>query len=188
MKNRTKTMSHTQLETLLNRLHLDHSKRSHVQEQYVRQKAGHYGESIADHYLQYLPQKHYLTIQDLRLFDGIHFFQIDAMVLCPEFILILEVKNYKGKLIFDLEHQQLFRKYNDQKDTFPDPFLQVEHQAIQLQRWLAQFNFPEIPICSFIVVASPNTVIKTHGRDRQQFNNRIVRAKNIYHSVTSSRP
>ncbi|WP_163528709.1 nuclease-related domain-containing protein [Halobacillus ihumii] len=180
MKKRSKTLPHLRLERLLDRLPPDYSNRGDIQEQFLKQTAGHFGETTADFYLQYLPGEQYRIIQDLRLFDGIQHFQIDALILCTEFILILEVKNLKGKLIFDLEHSQLFRELNGKKDIFPDPFLQVGHQTIQLSRWLNQFNFPSIPIDSFIVVANPNTIIKTHGRDPQQLKSKIIRAKKLY--------
>ncbi|UOR13461.1 nuclease-related domain-containing protein [Halobacillus amylolyticus] len=187
MKKRTKTLTHSQLETLLNRLLPAHFKRSDVEAQFLKQSAGHFGESTADHYLKYLPHDRYHVIQDLRLFDGIQYFQIDALIICTEFLLILEVKNYKGKLIFDFEHNQLFREHNGPKDIFADPFLQVEHQEIQLERWLDQFNFPALPIQSFVVVANPNTIIKTHGRDPLRLKHRIVRAKKLYTMIETTR-
>ncbi|UOR13855.1 nuclease-related domain-containing protein [Halobacillus amylolyticus] len=180
-----KTTQHKQLASLLGRLPLAHSKRSDVQEQYSIRSAGHSGETTADHFLQYLHSEEYHVIQDIRLFDGIQHFQIDCLVLTPFFLLILEVKNFRGKLIFDFEHHQLFRIFEGKKETFPDPFLQVEHQSYQLKMWLDQFNFPEIPTHSFVVVTNPKTVIKTHGPDPEGRKRRIIRPKQSPSSVTS---
>ncbi|WP_269749135.1 nuclease-related domain-containing protein [Halobacillus mangrovi] len=100
---------------------------------------------------------------------------------------MLEVKNYRGELIFDFDHHQLFRKFNGVKDLFPDPFLQVEHQTRHLSRWLGLFGFPEIPISPLIVVASPKTAIETFGKDSFYLIKRIVRPKNLISRVEEMR-
>ncbi|NIK29347.1 hypothetical protein FHS45_002448 [Thalassobacillus devorans] len=183
MKIRSKTIEHLQLEALLRRLPPSHKKWSEVESHLLRHSAGHFGETTADVYLQYLPRNRYHVLQDLRLFDGIRHFQIDALIITTSFILIMEVKNLRGKLIFDLEHHQLFRTYQEKQDIFPDPFLQVEHQTLQLTRWLQTAQFPDIPIHSFILIANPNTTIKTHGRDTQQYKRRIIRPKLLFSEV-----
>lgn len=176
-------MEHLQLEALLPRLHPTHKKWSEVESHLLRHSAGHFGETTADVYLQYLSHDRYHILQDLRLFDGIRHFQIDALILAPSFILILEIKNLRGKLIFDLEHHQLLRTYQKKQDIFPDPFLQVKHQTLQLTRWMQAFQLPETPIHSFIIIANPNTTIKTQGRDMQQLKRRIIRPKLLYSEV-----
>ncbi|WP_163528702.1 nuclease-related domain-containing protein [Halobacillus ihumii] len=180
-----RTTQHKQIASLLERLPPSHSKRSDVQEQYAIRSAGHFGETTTDHFLQYLHSNKYHVIQDLRLFDGIQHFQIDCLILTPSYLLILEVKNLRGKLIFDFEHHQLLRVFEGKKETFPDPFLQVEHQCHQLRMWLDQFGLPEIPINSFVVVANSRTVIKTHGSDLEGRKRRIIRPKQIIPSVTN---
>ncbi|KHE68153.1 nuclease-related domain-containing protein, partial [Halobacillus sp. BBL2006] len=115
---RQKTSELLQLETLLQRLSAKHPMYEQVHEQLLRLTAGHFGETAMDFYLMYLP-KGYHVVQDVRLFDGIQHFQIDALIITQKFLLILEVKNFKGKLIFYFEHQQLFRLANGVKDIFP---------------------------------------------------------------------
>ncbi|WP_079525551.1 nuclease-related domain-containing protein [Halobacillus hunanensis] len=178
MNKREKTLQHLQLEAGLNRLPSDHPRYTEIHETFLKQSAGYFGETTLDFYLQYLPD-HYQVIRDIRLFDGIHYCQLDAIVLCPEFILILEVKNFKGELCFDLEWNQLFRTHNEQKDIFPDPFLQVEHQKRQLHRWLERVHFPPIPIHSFIVISNPHTIISVKGSDDDHLRRKIVRAKSL---------
>ncbi|MCP3029112.1 hypothetical protein [Halobacillus sp. A5] len=63
---------------LYHRLLPDHPKRSDVQAQFLKSSAGHYGETTADHYLQYLSSDTFRVLKDLLLFDGISSFQIDA--------------------------------------------------------------------------------------------------------------
>ncbi|UOR10366.1 nuclease-related domain-containing protein [Halobacillus amylolyticus] len=181
---RSKTLQHMQLEAVLNRLSSEKPIYNEVHEHLLKQSAGHFGETTLDFYLQYLPE-HFHVAQDIRLFDGIHYFQIDALVICPDFILILEVKNFKGELTFDLEWNQLSRVYNGQKDIFPDPFLQVEHQTRQLTRWLERFSFPSVPIYSFIVISNPYTTIAVQGQDPANLKKRIVRPKNLLTKMES---
>ncbi|MFC7061937.1 nuclease-related domain-containing protein [Halobacillus seohaensis] len=177
------TPEHIQLEVLHTRMLQDHFKRSDIQTQLLKQSAGHFGETTTDHFLQYITQENYHVMLDLQLFDGISYFQIDALVVTREFLLILEVKNFKGELTFDFDHNQLFRKIDDHQDIFPDPFLQVEHQSLQLTRWLGRYDFPEVPIHSFVVITNPKTVIKTQGSDLNDRKNRIVRAKRIIPAI-----
>ncbi|MGI8314778.1 nuclease-related domain-containing protein [Halobacillus mangrovi] len=184
---RHKTEEHLQIETLLNRLPLTHPQRNEIHEQFLKQSAGYYGETNTDHYLRYLPKETYHTLHDVRLFDGIQHFQMDALVVTPELLILLEVKNYKGKLVFDFDHNQLFREFNGIQDLFPDPFLQVEHQTIQLSRWLGMYGFPEIPISSLIIVASSKTEIETYGKDFSHLKKRIVRPKNLISRVEQVR-
>ncbi|WP_369793239.1 nuclease-related domain-containing protein [Halobacillus sp. BBL2006] len=77
---------------------LGHPNENKLQEQLLKTNAGFAGESTADHYLRYLPSTEFQCLTDLQLFDGIQYFQMDALVFSPKCLLILEVKNYKGNL------------------------------------------------------------------------------------------
>lgn len=107
---RTKSNQHRQLESLMNRVSSINPQWNSIHEKFLKMSAGLADETTADHYLRYLPSSEFHPITDLQLYDGIQHFQVDALVVNPKFLLILEVKNYKGELIFDLEHHQLFRK------------------------------------------------------------------------------
>ncbi|ARI75922.1 nuclease-related domain-containing protein [Halobacillus mangrovi] len=166
----------------MNRVSTDNPHWTTLHEQFLKMSAGLAGETTADHYLRYLPSSEFQPLIDLQLYDGIQHFQVDALVVNPKLLLIIEVKNYKGELIFDLEHHQLFRKIDSKTDIFPDPFLQVEIQTLQLTRCLQHYNFPPLPIYSLIVIANPNTAIQTLDMDQQNLK-RIIRAKQLPFAV-----
>ncbi|MBA2175114.1 NERD domain-containing protein [Halobacillus locisalis] len=176
--NRRKSNQHAQMEALGGRIHPDHPCSGEITEQILKYDAGFSGESMTDQFLAYLPP-HFKLSQNVSLHDGIQHFQMDALLSNQHFLLNLEVKNYKGALTFDLEHRQLFRQVDDRHDVFPDPFLQIEHQSIQLNRWLQRFDFPPIPIYSLVVLSNPYSSYITTGEDRDGLKKKIVRAKGL---------
>ncbi|TGB03880.1 NERD domain-containing protein [Halobacillus salinus] len=151
-----------------------------LQEELLKIASGHHGEKNTDYYLQYTPD-HMTHLKDIRLFDGIQHFQVDSLLTSDSHLTIIDVKNHKGKLIFDFDNQQLIRDYKGQKDYYTDPFIQVEHHKLQLTRWLHHHNFPQVPIEPYIIISNPQTVLKTHGRDAHGYKNRIIRAKRLPH-------
>ncbi|WP_082235099.1 nuclease-related domain-containing protein [Halobacillus massiliensis] len=174
-------MPHLQVSTLFRRLPREHPLFSEIESEFLKQSAGHYGENTVYHFLHYLPSD-YLILKDLHLFDGHNHFQIDFLVISKNFLLIIEVKNFKGELIFDFDNSQLLRRLAETLEVFPDPFLQVEHQKIQLAQWLALYDFGNIPIYSFIAIANPNTKIETLGNQPCK-KERLVRAKGLVSAV-----
>lgn len=82
--------------------------------------AGYRGEQSLDYYLGFLTN--YFILHDLRLPDRDHHFQLDTLLISPYFILILEVKNISGTLIFDDHFKQLIRVTPEKEEGFgPDP-------------------------------------------------------------------
>ncbi|WP_082919413.1 nuclease-related domain-containing protein [Cytobacillus oceanisediminis] len=64
------------------------------------------GEEAVDYFLKDLPE--FIIVKDTRLSNGNgDFFQIDMLLLCPIFLLILEIKNISGTLYFDPAFNQL---------------------------------------------------------------------------------
>lgn len=175
---RSKSEELLQLEVALKRISANSSFYAAIKEDLLKQASGHHGERNVDYYLQYAPA-HVEHIQDVRLFDGIQYFQIDSLLTSNDQLFIMDVKNHKGKLIFDFDNQQLIREYAGQKDYFQDPFIQAEHHKIQLTRWLHHHHFPSIHIEPYIILSNPHTISKTHGRDIHHYKKRIVRAKRL---------
>ncbi|MDN4524125.1 nuclease-related domain-containing protein [Fictibacillus fluitans] len=158
MKNRKIPIHIRKLEALLRRLPPEHAKRREIEEQLARRMAGYRGEQSLDYYLGFLQD--YFILQDLRLPNGDYHFQLDAILISPYFILILEVKNISGTLIFDDHFKQLIRVTPEKEEGFPDPILQVERHREQLRSWLLGQKFEKIPIETLVVISYPNTVIK----------------------------
>jgi hypothetical protein len=88
------------LEALLRRLPKNHVKRTKIMEELSRRWAGYKGEASLDFHLRNLDEKNYLILHDLNLPDGKYNCQIDALLLSPNFALIIEIKNMTGKLTY----------------------------------------------------------------------------------------
>ncbi|WP_394219381.1 nuclease-related domain-containing protein [Halobacillus trueperi] len=178
---REKSLEILKLESLLHRIPIPHPLREEIANHLGRLSAGHFGESTADHYMKYLPGK---SLQDIRLHDGVRPFQIDALLLFEKCLVILEVKNYKGELQFDFDHRKLTRAIEEKSEIFQDPFVQVELQKFQLQRWIERSGFPSIPIHSFIVIANPNAFLTFQGQDRNK-RKRVLLVKQLPTHLTA---
>ncbi len=88
------------MEALLRRLPASHSKRVLIENDLAKRKAGFRGEEAVDYFLKHLNE--FTIIHDIRLAGGNDdFFQIDALLLYSNFILILEIKNISGTIYFD---------------------------------------------------------------------------------------
>lgn len=131
------------------------STRNEVENRFKRCMAGFRGEQSITYFLDYLPDEEFLIFHNLRLFDKIHYFQIDWLIMCSRFSLILEVKNISGKLTIDHGLWQMIREIDGQTDIFDDPVLQAERLTEQLRKWLKQrFEIPDFPVESRVVITS----------------------------------
>lgn len=149
------------LQALLRRLPLNHIIRTKIEEEYAKSMAGYRGEKSVDYHLRPLFNKDFLVLHDIRLLRNEQYFQMDIVILTRRYILILEVKNMSGTLCFDQTFKQLIRTINGREESFPDPIIQVRRQQKNLQKWLSDHKFPELPIHSFIVISNPATILKT---------------------------
>ncbi|MGC4376588.1 nuclease-related domain-containing protein [Fictibacillus sp. Mic-4] len=169
-KERKKSLKIQKLEALLRRLPTSYPKRKSIEDELARRSAGLYGENSLDFHLSFLSDERYHILHDVRLLDHKdRYFQIDSLLISPYFLLILEVKNYSGTLTFDQISNQLIRENNGVVECFPDPFLQVRRQMLQLEWWLQKNKFPQLPIASFIVISNPHTLLKAIPNDPKIF-------------------
>ncbi|PKR83966.1 NERD domain-containing protein [Heyndrickxia camelliae] len=155
------------LEILLRRLHPLHSKMAIINEEYHKIRAGYLGEKSLDYFLSFLPEKQYYIFHYLRLPYQNHHFQIDTLILSPNFITILEVKNISGIITFDYNFNQLIRTKNGVEQAFQDPVSQVNRHQFQLKNFLQSSKFPNIPIIPQVVISNTSTLIKTEGQPRR---------------------
>lgn len=171
-----------QLEALFRRLPADHPKRNAISETLAKYKAGYKGEQAIDYPLSFLPDKEYSILHDIRLFDQDHYFQIDTLILSSRFILLLEIKNITGTLLFDSEFNQLIRISEQKSEGFPDPILQMKRQEKQLQKWLNLYGFSALKIESLIVISTPRTIIKTSSH-KQNFSRKVIHSANLPNKI-----
>lgn len=116
------------LPRLLVRLPNHHASYEDIHLYHYQKKAGYGGEKRVDGYLKKSSDKKKLIIGDLQL--GPRSCQIDTLVLTPYFILILEVKNFSGKLVFD-EKSFHMKQYNRDEKL-------VGHNSPVTQAWHAR--------------------------------------------------
>ncbi|HEY2419799.1 MAG TPA: nuclease-related domain-containing protein, partial [Neobacillus sp.] len=66
--------------------------------------SGYQGEKTLNYFLGLIPEKKYHIFHGLRLPIGKYYFQIDAILLSPKLIILLEAKNNSGTLTIE-KHQ-----------------------------------------------------------------------------------
>ncbi|MBM7648716.1 ribosomal protein L37AE/L43A [Bacillus ectoiniformans] len=168
IKEREIPLSILKCQALLRRLPPDHPQYPFIQENLRKQIAGYRGEQAIDFPLSYLDEKTYSILHSTRLKGKQHYFQMDTIVICARFILILEVKNMAGTLFFDREYNQLIRTKDGEEMTLADPILQASRQEEELGNWCRKHRFPEIPILSFVVISHPATRISSSSTHLHQ--------------------
>ncbi|MFT4417299.1 nuclease-related domain-containing protein [Fredinandcohnia humi] len=159
-KERKKPIAIPMLEALIRRLPTDHPKIPLLHKELAKRKKGYKGEMALDYYLRFLPNKKYSILHDIRLPDSENFFQIDTLLVSPNFLLILEVKNISGTLLFDDDFKQMIRILNNEEEGMASPFLQARRHRYQLQGWLEERKLSNPPIVYLVVISNPKTIIK----------------------------
>ncbi len=160
----------------MNRLEDDLVKQS-LELEIGKMTAGFRGEDSINYFLNMLPNKKEChVLHDLRIPHESTFFQIDTLILNPNYFLIIEVKNISGNLFFDHTFNQLLRTKNGIEEPFQDPIPQVERQKYQLEHWLRKNKFPTVPIETLVVMTHSQSVLKTND-----VSSRI--SKKVIHSV-----
>ncbi|MDM5200438.1 nuclease-related domain-containing protein [Fictibacillus enclensis] len=162
------------MEALLRRIPDYHPKRKDIEVRFSKYMGGYRGEESLDYPLGFLPNKESYILHDLRLWDGARYFQIDTLIITPAFILVLEVKNFLGMLVFDQEFSQLICLSEEKEESFPDPLLQVKRHENQLNVWLNHHRFDKIAIESLVVISSPYTLIKNSINPQTRLNEKVL--------------
>ncbi len=172
------------LVVLKGRLPVRHSKHPFVISEHSLKEAGYRGEKALDYQLDYLPEKDFLILQDLRL-PGVlgRFFQIDSLLLNPHFFLLLEAKNYAGTVTFVPEFNQLIQRKGDLEKGYKDPIIQVKKQQEHLHYWLAKHQFPALPTSFFITISNPRTIIKAPPAYKEALE-KVVHAEVLTDKIT----
>ncbi|WP_169802769.1 nuclease-related domain-containing protein [Neobacillus soli] len=147
------------LEALINgRLAYLHPIWPEVMNEYKRRLAGQRGEKSMYFHLSMLSESKYQIYHGIRLLYRGFYFQIDFLVLCGAFALVLEVKNRSGELEFEKEFNQVTCKKNGQKERINNPVSQAKLQARKLRGWLRDHNI-ELPVHYLFVNSNEKTII-----------------------------
>lgn len=165
-KYRTKPYSLLCYEALFRRLKKPYRLNKTLQEDYLSFLSGFRGEKNADYTLSIFPHKNSQIYQDLRLQNKQFNFQIDSLLITQSFILILEIKNLKGEVEYNVTSQQLIQNDGVKRKGYKSPILQAETQKMHLTTWLQRINFPPIPIETIAVISNPSTILNNNGNQQ----------------------
>lgn len=178
MKVRNKPYNVLVYEALFRRLLERHRGNKVINTDYQRYYAGYRGEKSVDYKLKIIPHKKYLYLLGLRLNNHSLFFQLDTLILTKKFICILEIKNYKDRLIYDSDQKQLIQVVGDQEICYKDPILQAETQKMNLNYWLETRGIVGFPIETLVISANPSTII-TNAQNDPSFYTTFIHAENL---------
>jgi hypothetical protein len=156
---------------LLYRLPRNHPSRPVIEKDLKAMLKGYYGEKECDYYLGLLPEDQYYIFHGLQLTDKKPF-QMDLLLLCQAFALIVEVKNIK-KLIFQKGSDHVTIEFNNEKEGISNPIQQVKRQKIQFDNWLAKAQIRGVPVERIVAISKNSTVIETTPDNLQIFNELI---------------
>jgi hypothetical protein len=94
---------------------------------------------------------------------------MDILLISPKRVILLEIKNISGIVVFGDPSNQLIRIKDDLEKGFENPITQMRRQRFQLSKWLSKNNFRLPPIKCFVIVSNPSTIIKSASRDSNLF-------------------
>lgn len=160
VKKRDKPLYLMQLQSLNRRLLANHDRKPEIELAKIRELTGLKGERTLDFPLSFLDPNKYRILHQLRLHDQQGYFQIDSLVLQQNFILILEVKNWFGTIVFGPNHQVKRIDDIEKEEGFPNPVKQAKLQQHRLQRWIRAHYSLKLPIIYLVVIAKPSTLIE----------------------------
>lgn len=150
-----------QLEALSRRLPCNHKMKKRIETDLRRKLTGLRGEKEVDYPLGFLEEDAYYILHDLRLPDQNGYFQIDTLIISRKYILILEVKNWYGTVLFG-ENGQVTRVGDDGvEEGFSNPISQSKIQQFRMRKWLESHSFYGLPVTYLVVMSFPSTLIKS---------------------------
>lgn len=188
-KEREKPLIIFKLESLFPRTKLDfHLQREKMEEDLRKFYSGYRGEQSLDYHFNFLEDGDYIFFHGLRLpwKNGLYF-QIDSLLLTPNVIIMLEVKNIKGTIFFNLPVKQMIRTLDGKEEAFPCPTIQSNRHVMQLNDWLRKNHFPNIPILAYVVFSNSSTILKTDPAHQNIFE-KVITSANMPYKINSNRP
>lgn len=178
LRQRHKPRPLQKLEVMTSRLPSHFKHLPTMQADLAQRISGYLGEKKVDYHLGPITRK-YTVLHDvyLELPYG-NSVQIDTLIITPYAIFIIEIKNYKGTIIFDTLLGQLIRDDGEKETGFKYPITQAGNHQLQLENWLHDHHFPNVPIHYFIAIADPSTIVKAEG-DKQAIAKVVTHAAHL---------
>ncbi|KUP07292.1 hypothetical protein Q73_09965 [Bacillus coahuilensis m2-6] len=155
-----------QLSSLKNRLHPSNSNLASVYSDIEKREAGHKGEKIAEYYVRLIDSEQINIFHGLRLRTPKgHFFQIDLLLVSPQFHILFEVKYQRGNLQLNPQTKEYTQELNGEVKKIANPFEQSNLHAYLLKLWLDARGVQEVPIYHYIVNAHPQSFFTINPSD-----------------------
>ena len=149
------------LEALLARIHPNHPQFTKLEQELKRQQAGDFGEKYIMNELQTLPNN--VRLLHNVVLPTVLAIQIDILIITPNGIILLEVKNIKGNVLLKNNPRQLIRTSETGEITiFTHPEIQLEQYMQGMKYFLQQHNI-SIPVYGAIVFPFNNVQIQREG-------------------------
>ncbi|MFC4410701.1 nuclease-related domain-containing protein [Chungangia koreensis] len=145
------------LGALEKRLGIEDENYSYIRRKRLSAQAGVGGEEILDRvFLNNKFNHEYRIIHDLHLSANSNF-QIDTVFFTPSYVVVLEMKNFAGRVRFEENPRQMIRTMpNGQQDAYDCPGVQLEKNSMLLKEWLFDRGF-DLPIYGAVVFARSST-------------------------------
>lgn len=144
-------------EALEKRMPLNHPKLFDLRLFIKNLRSGYNGERKIHYFLAQIPPKRFLIFHDLRLPYGDGYFQIDALLLSPRGILMIDGKNHSGKLT--IEKNQMIQEYKGNRIVYDNPIVQAHRHNLLLTYFLEKHKIPPIPIDSLVAICKSSTEV-----------------------------
>lgn len=156
-KNRGKPNELLGLIALKNRVHSNHNKTKLISDQLNRTEAGYNGEIHFDKQLrEFMPKYPHAILHDVYLNQGGVYFQMDSILITPATIIIFEIKNITGNLIFMGDPDRFVREFDTgERKPMQSPIAQLDRKEHFLKEWLSKWGI-QIPIQGIVVLAFNN--------------------------------
>lgn len=161
-------------EAILGRIPANHPKLPMILDSINRHEAGYAGERKLDYYLEQLPKNYYNILNDLRLHNGHSYFQLDSFLLTMNTIILVDSKNFAGKLNFDQHFDQLIQ---NAEFAYENPILQGKLHARDMRNWLLTHQFPSLPVEYLVVLTNNNCLIQSVDDSATLF--RVCRGRSV---------
>lgn len=130
--------------------------------QFDSRRAGFNGECNVDRHISKLtPTENLVVLQDISIqINPKWFIQIDTMVITAQYVLILEIKTYRGILHFEDDPYALIQMVDGETHVRRCPQLQALGYVEGMKEWLSRHGFT-IPIYVNLVLGFPSAQVKT---------------------------
>jgi ribosomal protein L37AE/L43A len=177
IKKRSKPLTLKKFEALQARLPQHAPQHRKLRNEVTRTIRGYEGELTVDGYLKTLASQ-FTIIQDLTLETKGQPFQMDNLLITPQAIYLIEVKNFSRPIHFDSNLNQFSSGDGKFTTGYRHPITQVKMHKMKLENWLAENNQPNIPIRYFVAISNPQTTIHVSGNS-EEISNTVLHGEHL---------